>query len=151
MEGKKSFEAIVGAVILLICALFVSHTVKIGKIQKRETYKNVLHAKFSNIDGIKVGSEVKIAGLRVGMVEETTLNPNTFQVEVKIGIKEGLNIPTDSVLAVTSSGLLGGKFLSIKPGADDMFLTNGSSFSLTQSTMNLEDLIGKVVAAFTSK
>lgn len=151
MENKKSFEAIIGALILLLCGLFFSHIVKSNEWVKHEKYKDILYAKFNNIEGIKVGTEVKIAGVRVGFVENTQLDTNTFQVKVKLNVMENLNIPDDSILAVTSSGLLGGKFLNIKPGAGDTFLTNGSSFSSTQSSMNLEDLIGKLVASFTSK
>lgn len=151
MDNKKSFEAIIGGVILLICGLFFTHIFQQSDNIKRNVYKNVFYAKFNNIDGIQVGTEIKIAGVRVGMVEKTELDTNTFQVKVKMNINENLNIPTDSVVAVTSSGLLGGKFLNIKPGVEDVFLTNGSSFSSTQSSLNLEDLIGKVVAAFGSK
>ena len=151
MENKKSFEAIIGALVLLLCGLFFSHIVKSNESLKQEKYKDVLYAKFNNIEGIKIGTEVKIAGVRVGFVEKTQLDTNTFQVKVKLNVMENLNIPDDSILAVTSSGLLGGKFLNIKPGVGDSVLTNGSSFTSTQSSMNLEDLIGKVVAAFTSK
>lgn len=151
MENKKSFEAIIGAIILLLCGLFFTHIMKSNVNIKTTTYKDVLYAKFSNIEGIKVGSEVKIAGVRVGQVEDTTLDTNTFQVKVKLNVLENLNIPNDSILAVSSSGFLGGKFLEIKPGVEDDILTNGSSFVNTKSTMNLEDLIDKAVSAFTSK
>ena len=151
MDKKKSFEAIIGVFIILVCGLFLSHTIKMNKQSKDEKYNRIFYAKFNNIEGIKIGTEVKIAGLRVGLVNNLTLDKNTFQVIAKLSVIDDLNIPTDSVLAVTSSGLLGGKFLNIKPGIEDDYLQNGSSFNSTQSSVNLEDLIGKVVAAFSSK
>ena len=151
MDNRKPFEAIVGGIILLICGLFFTHIFKQNEQVKKSVYKNVFYAKFNNIDGIKVGTEIKIAGVRVGFVENIELDNNTFQVKVKMNINDSLNIPMDSVVAVASSGLLGGKFLNIKPGVEDTFLTNGSTFQSTQSSLNLEDLIGKVVAAFGSK
>ncbi len=152
MGNKKSLEAIIGGIILLVCTLFFSHFIKVNNLTtKGEVYKEILYAKFNNIEGIKIGSEVKIAGVRVGVVKDLKLDTNTFQVKAKLNVAENLNIPSDSVIAVTSSGLLGGKFLNIKPGIEDNFLINGASFSSTQSSLNLEDLIGKVVAAFSSK
>ena len=151
MESNKSFEAITGGLVILFCGLFFTHIVKSNELVKREKYKDILYAKFNNIEGIKVGTEVKIAGVRVGQVVSTQLDTNTFQVKVKLNVVDNLNIPDDSTLAVTSSGLLGGKFLNIKPGVSDISLTNGASFSNTQSALNLEDLIGKVVASFSSK
>ena len=151
LNVKKSFEAIVGFLILLVCGMFLTHLARVNQLSKNEVYKDVLYAKFNNIEGIKVGSEVKIAGVRVGVVKDVKLDNNTFQVKLKLNVMENLNIPNDSTLAVTSSGLLGGKFLNIKPGIEEDVLTNGSSFTSTQSALNLEDLIGKVVAAFGSK
>lgn len=151
MDSKNSFETIIGGIVLFLCVLFFVHIVKTNNNEKKETYKDVLYAKFSNIDGIKVGSEVKIAGVRVGFVKDIKLDNNSFNVKVKINVIENLNLPIDSVIAVVSSGILGGKFLSIKPGVEDTFLANNSTFSIAQSTMNLEDLIGKVVASFGNK
>ena len=90
MENKKSFEAIIGALILLLCGLFFSHIVKSNEWVKHEKYKDILYAKFNNIEGIKVGTEVKIAGVRVGFVENTQLDTNTFQVKVKLNVMENL-------------------------------------------------------------
>ena len=151
IETRKTFEAIIGFVIVLFCLLFAVNVFKSGIKIKNTTYNKLLYAKFNNIEGIKVGTEVKIAGVRVGQVVNTQLDTNTFQVKVKLNVVDNLNIPDDSTLAVTSSGLLGGKFLNIKPGVSDISLTNGASFSNTQSALNLEDLIGKVVASFSSK
>ena len=123
MNERKSFEAIIGAIIILICCLFFSHIVNTNKQVEKQKFGKILYANFTNIEGIKVGSEVRIGGVRVGMVKDAKLK----------------------------TGLLGGKFLNIKPGVDDDILQNGGSFTNTISTLNLEDLIGKVVASFTSK
>jgi phospholipid/cholesterol/gamma-HCH transport system substrate-binding protein len=56
-----------------------------------------------------------------------------------------VQLPTDSSAAVVSSGLLGGKYLALVPGADDAMLKEGSELTLTQSSVNLEDLIGRYI------
>ena len=151
MDTKKSFEAMIGFVILLICSLFIVHTISVGKQVKRETYSNVIYAKFRNIDGIKIGSDIKISGVRVGVVNDLKLSNDDYSVNLKLSLKKDIKIPDDSIISIRSDGLLGGKFLDIKPGVSDNYLNNNDVFSATQSAINLEDLIGKVVASFTTK
>ena len=151
MDTKKSFEAMIGFVILLLCSLFIIHTISVGKQVKRETYSNVIYAKFRNIDGIKIGSDIKISGVRVGVVNDLKLSNDDYSVNLKLSLKKDIKIPDDSIISIRSDGLLGGKFLDIKPGVSDNYLNNNDVFSATQSAINLEDLIGKVVASFTTK
>ncbi len=147
MNTKKTFEAVVGFVILLICSLMLIHIISFKQIAKNSKYSNILYANFNNIDGIKIGSEVKISGINIGYVENMELNKETYQVKVKLSIENDIKIPNDSSISVNSESLLGGKFLSIKTGINEDFLQNGDSFVSTQSSMNIEDLIGKVIAS----
>ena len=147
MNTKKTFEAIIGFVILLICSLLILHIISFSRNAKTNKYNNILYANFNNIDGIKIGSEVKISGISVGYVENMELDPETYQVKIKLNVKNDVKVPNDSTIAINSESLLGGKFLSIKIGASEEFLQNGDTFVATQSSINLEDLIGKVVAS----
>ena len=148
---KKSFEAILGTIILTFCIAFTYLILKQTKSAQEDKYGQILYAKFNNIEGIKVGSEVKIGGDRVGIVKAIQLNTESFQVNLTLGLRSDLNLPEDSTISVASSGLLGGKYLNIKPGADDNYLTNGSSFNSTVSAINLEDLINTVASSFGGK
>ena len=145
MDFRKSFEAIIGVVVLLLCGLFFSHIFQKGKITKYEHYGYILYAKFNNIDGVSIGSEVKIAGIRVGTVEDIKLDKETFQAIVKIDIQKELKIPADSTISISSSGILGGKFVNLKIGIDDNILKNGEYFINTQSAVDFENLISKFV------
>ena len=151
METRKTFEAIIGFVIVLFCLLFAVNVFKSGIKIKNTTYNKLLYAKFNNIDGIKVGSVVKIAGVSVGSVENIELDNNDFNVKLTMRLRSDMDVPVDSVVSVNSEGLLGGKYLGIEPGIEDTYLKSGEYFTSTQSTMNIEKLIGKVVASFTTK
>lgn len=151
METRKTFEAIIGFVIVLFCLLFAVNVFKSGIKIKNTTYNKLLYAKFNNIDGIKVGSVVKIAGVSVGSVENIELDNNDFNVKLTMRLRSDMDVPVDSVVSVNSEGLLGGKYLGIEPGIEDTYLNSGEYFTSTQSTMNIEKLIGKVVASFTAK
>ena len=151
MDTKKTFEAIIGFVIVLFCLLFVVNVFKSGIKIRNAAYNKLLYAKFNNINGIKIGSVVKIAGVNVGSVENVELDNDDFNVKLTMRLRSDMNVPVDSVISVNSEGLLGGKYLGIEPGIEDTYLKSGEYFSSTQSTMNIEKLIGKVVASFTAK
>ena len=151
MDTRKTFEAIVGFVIVLFCLLFSVNVFKSGIKIKNTKYNKLLYAKFNNIDGIKVGSVVKIAGVNVGSVENIELDTGDLNVKLTMRFRSDVSIPADSVISVNSQGLLGGKYLGIETGIEETYLQNGEYFSSTQSTMNIEKLIGKVVASFTTK
>ena len=151
MDTRKTFEAIIGFVIVLFCLLFSVNVFKSGIKIKNTKYNKLLYAKFNNIDGIKVGSVVKIAGVNVGSVEDIELDTGDLNVKLTMRFRSDVSIPSDSVISVNSEGLLGGKYLGIETGIEETYLQNGEYFSSTQSTMNIEKLIGKVVASFTTK
>ena len=151
MDTRKTFEAIIGFVIVLFCLLFSVNVFKSGIKIKNTEYNKLLYAKFNNIDGIKVGSVVKIAGVNVGSVENIELDTGDLNVKLTMRFRSDVSIPSDSVISVNSEGLLGGKYLGIETGIEETYLQNGEYFSSTQSTMNIEKLIGKVVASFTTK
>ena len=151
MDTKKTFEAIIGFVIVLFCLLFVVNVFKSGIKIRNAAYNKLLYAKFNNIDGIKVGSVVKIAGVNVGSVENIELDTGDFNVKLTMRLRSDTSIPADSVISVNSEGLLGGKYLGIETGIEETYLRNGEYFNSTQSSMNIEKLIGKVVASFTTK
>lgn len=103
------------------------------------------NARFNDIDGISVGSGIKLAGYKVGTVRKITILPETYDVRVDFEVTDNIKIPLDTTIAVKTSGFFGGKFLAILPGAEEDYLVNGDEVIYTQSAINLENLIGKFV------
>jgi phospholipid/cholesterol/gamma-HCH transport system substrate-binding protein len=100
-----------------------------------------LKAVFSSADGIAKGSDVKIAGVKVGEVKSVIVNNKTFSAEVEMKINSKFDMPVDSSASIQSSGLLGGKFIELSPGVEDDNLQDGDTIKITQSSLNLEKLI----------
>ena len=140
--SKNSFELIVGSLVLLVAISFCIKIFSSSGVKKTSTNGIVIFADFSNSEGIDAGSDVKIAGVKIGVVMEKTLS-DTYKSKVKIGINKGIQIPIDSNAAVVSSGLLGGKYIEIRVGIEDTYMIENSKFQSTQSSVNLEELIGK--------
>jgi phospholipid/cholesterol/gamma-HCH transport system substrate-binding protein len=111
----------------------------------------VLSASFDKIDGISIGSDVKIGGVKVGSVSKIALSPETYCVQVEMHLDESVRIPCDTSAAITSEGLLGGKFISLTPGGDNVMLKTGESLAHTQGSINLETLIGKMMFSAETK
>ncbi len=141
--NKNYFEIIVGTFVLICAILFVSDSIKGTKINDNNGY--TLIAKFNNIDGITSGSDVKIAGVKIGSVDSQDLDQKSYQAVLKLSINPNIKIPLDSSIKVSSEGLLGSKFLQINPGGDVENLVNGDEIEFTQSSVSFEDLLGKFI------
>ena len=104
-----------------------------------------LIAKFDRVDGLDVGGDVRVSGIKVGRVLAQELDVESFRAVVTFSVDSAVRLPVDSSAAIASSGLLGGKYLALVPGAEDIELDDGEEVTLTQSSINLEDLIGQLI------
>lgn len=119
--GKSTMELKVGVFVfagLVILAVFV---VSIGDFKNTfSAYK--VNFIFNFVNGVKVGSPVRYAGVDVGEVRDIQfiLPQEGQKLKVKmIGwIKRDIKIPQDSTVWVNTLGLLGEKYIEIMPGKD---------------------------------
>ena len=93
-----------------------------------------------------MGTEVRMAGVKIGLVTAMELSPITFRAELKVAIKKSVEIPDDSAIAVTSEGLLGGNFIEIIPGASEFSVENGGEIEDTQGSISFITLLMKFVS-----
>ena len=142
MMKQNIVETAVGLLVLITAITFFSYAyITSGKSSDENGY--VLNATFESAEGIAKGSDVMIAGIKVGSVEALNLNKDTFLADVVLYIKNSVTIPEDSVAAIVTQGLLGGKYITVMPGADENNFKANDKFQHTQSSINLESLIGK--------
>jgi phospholipid/cholesterol/gamma-HCH transport system substrate-binding protein len=147
---QNTLETIVGLAVLIVAGVFLNFAYNKGNINKPlDSY--VLIANFENSEGISQGSDVKIAGIKVGYVEKLALDPENFLSQLYLRIDNKVKLPVDSKACVTSSGFLGGKFIGLAPGGADDILKNDGKIKYTQSSISLESLIGKFMYSLGSK
>lgn len=143
MQGNV-VETLIGAVVLAVAAVFLVFAYSTagvhGGVQGYE-----LIAKFARVDGLSVGSDVRVSGIKVGTVTDQALDPQTYYAIVKLTVDKTVKLPDDSSARILSAGLLGASYLSLDPGGSDKMLQNGGEIRHTQGAVNIMDLIGQAV------
>jgi phospholipid/cholesterol/gamma-HCH transport system substrate-binding protein len=148
MRRHSIAEVLTGAVVLLVAAGFLAYAVAHSGRSTASGY--TVYARFDHIDGLGVGADVRIAGVKVGSVNEERIDPQSFQAVVGLSVRDDIKLPKDSGAIVTSESLLGGKYLSLQPGGDQAVLQPGQSITITQSSVSLEELLGKFIFSMTN-
>jgi len=95
---------------------------------------------------VTVGSDVRLAGVKVGTVTEISLNPETFRADMGMTLQDDILIPDDSAILISSEGLLGGNFVEISPGGSPFYYEDGDEILDTQGSVSLISLLLKYVA-----
>ncbi|MGA9342943.1 MAG: outer membrane lipid asymmetry maintenance protein MlaD [Rhodanobacteraceae bacterium] len=145
MTHRSSYQIGTGLFILLgfaALAYLATQTTSIANYREGDSY--TLIARFTNIGTLKLRAPVKVSGVRVGSVKSITLDKNKLDAVVRLSIDRRYDaLPEDSSAAIFTSGLLGDQYVAIQPGGSPDALKDGDEFVLTQSSLQIEDLIGK--------
>lgn len=139
LEVGVGLFMLAGLLALLLLALRVSG-LTVGSSEN--TYK--VYAHFENIAGLTVRSKVTMAGVTIGKVTAIDLDRNSYMGRVTMVLDDAVdNLPADSTASILTAGLLGEKYIGISVGGEEEVLRDGSTIHDTQSSLVLEDLIGK--------
>ena len=136
-------ETVMGGVVLVVAALFLFFAYSTSQVRAVQGYE--VSAQFDSVSGIHDGSDVRIAGVKVGTIVSETLDPNAFLATVRMSVDDGYKLPDDTVAKIVSSGLLGDKFMSLVPGGSEKTIPPGGRIKFTQSPISIEDLVGQLM------
>ena len=135
-------EFIIGTVVLIVAIGFsVVGLQRGGWSSSNESY--VLNASFRSIEGVTVGTDVRLAGVKVGKVSGISLNSESFRADVEISVDLDVELPDDSAILVASEGLLGGNFVELQPGGSQSNFIAGDMIVDTQGSVSLLNLLMK--------
>jgi len=141
---KNNLELLVGIFVLLGIAAVAYLTIKLGSgsLAGGKTY--VVEARFANAGGLHSGGSVMLAGVIVGRVEDVRMDPQDFSAIATLRIGGDVKLPTDSMASIKTSGLIGDKYVSLSPGADETIMAPKTRITMTESAVDLESLISKM-------
>ena len=143
--SNNATETAIGAVVLGVAAVFLFYASSVVGL-RGSSDQYTLTASFRSADGVTVGTDVRLAGVKIGTVTGLALNPTTYRADVSFAIDSAVEVPDDSAVSVSSEGLLGGNFIEILPGGSAMALENGGEIEDTQGSVSLLTLLMKFVA-----
>ncbi|MGJ8545073.1 MAG: outer membrane lipid asymmetry maintenance protein MlaD [Sulfitobacter sp.] len=143
--SRSAVETFTGAVVLAAAIGFAGYALSAaGGIGGGKHYK--LNASFRSLEGIGEGTDVRLAGVKIGAVSKVALNGETYRADTVVEIRKDVDIPDDSAIVVASEGLLGGNFIEIVPGGSAFFFEPGETFQDTQGAVSLISLLLKFVS-----
>ena len=143
--AENSTEVFAGAAVVAAAVAFVLYaTQSTGFTGGAQTYD--LKASFRSVEGITLGSDVRMAGVKVGTITSIALNPATFFADATVSVQKDLLLPDDSAILISSEGLLGGNFIELVPGGSDTNLEPGAEIEDTQGSVSLISLLMKFVS-----
>ncbi len=104
-----------------------------------------LTARFLKVGGLNTGADVMINGIKIGTVIGQKLDNDTYDAEIKLSIASDVKLPNDSIAMISSSGLMGNKFIKIEPGKSTELLKDGDEITKTKDFKTIEDMVGEVI------
>ena len=105
-----------------------------------------IYASFRSAEGVRVGTDVRLAGVKIGAVTQIELDRSTYEAKSTLSIEKEIQIPDDSSLTITSEGLLGGNFVEVMPGMSEDYLQPGDEVLDTQGSVSLIQLMMRYVS-----
>lgn len=143
MRENNVPETIIGAVVVAVAVVFVVFGYMRTGSGSLSGYE--LQAKLPRVDGLGIGTDVRLSGIKIGSVSDLTLDPKNYLVTLHMNIRDDVKIPDDSSLIVTSSGLLGSSYVSLTPGGSDKMLAAGGMIQNSQGSVDLMGLVGRFI------
>lgn len=142
---RAALETIVGIFVLIgiLCLAYLS--IKLGKMELIGGDYYEVHADFASVSGLKSGASVEIAGVEVGRVERIVFEPKSGVARVYLRIRVGVELTDDLIASVRTRGIIGDKFLQLKPGGSDKIIAAGGRIRETESAIDFEELLSKYI------
>jgi phospholipid/cholesterol/gamma-HCH transport system substrate-binding protein len=137
-------ETLIGTIVVVIAAVFLVFAYSTAGVRTGVGGYELM-AKFDRVDGLSVGGDVRLSGIKIGSVVSQDLDPQSYVAVVRLNIDSKIKLPEDTAARIASEGLLGGNYLSLEPGGSEVMLKNGGEIKSTQGAVNLLDLIGQAI------
>jgi phospholipid/cholesterol/gamma-HCH transport system substrate-binding protein len=141
-QHDRGLEAKVGAFVFVGLAMLAALVVQFGRVGEGLKTYYALTVQFPDASGLLKGSDVLLAGAKIGLVSGgPRIAPGGQGVSVPLRIYDYVKIPTGSKFTVGSSGLLGDRFVAVwmPPGKPTSYLSKNASVAGARET-GLDDI-----------
>ncbi|MBF0117356.1 MAG: outer membrane lipid asymmetry maintenance protein MlaD [Desulfobacterales bacterium] len=142
---QSTVEITVGFFVLIGIMCIAYLTIQLGEMKWIGGEGYPIFARFTSVSGLNTGARVEIAGVKIGVVEDISLDKERKLALIKMKIQKDIKLSDDVIASVKTSGLIGDKFVMISPGGSDQILKSGDMITETESVVDIESLISKYV------
>ena len=140
---RSSIELWVGTFVLIGILCIGYLTIHLGQLEWFGDNYYKLQARFLSVSGLKAGTQIEMAGVQVGRVDDITLDPKKQVALVTLKIEKNIELTDDVIASVKTSGLIGDKYIKLSPGGSDEILGPEDTITETESALDIEELISK--------
>jgi phospholipid/cholesterol/gamma-HCH transport system substrate-binding protein len=138
-------ETILGAAVAAVAVgFFAFAAAQAGQTGGAGGYDLV--ARFQRVDGVGVGTDVRVSGVKVGVVRTVALDPETYDAVLTMTVNNEVRVLDQSNARIASDGLLGGAYVAIEPAGLDP-LPAGAEIPNTQGAIDLLTLFASFAQA----
>jgi phospholipid/cholesterol/gamma-HCH transport system substrate-binding protein len=143
--ASNKVETLVGAAVVALAVGFFFYASQTAGVGGGVTGGYTVIAEFDNAEGINVGTDVRLAGIKIGTVTGQSLNVENYMARVELTLDPKVSLSDDTAAKISSEGLLGGKFIAMEPGGSETKLAEGSMMTLTQGAIDIWSLISSAM------
>lgn len=142
MSKTNAVETLVGAIVLAGAVGFAVYATQTAGLRGGGDGYD-LSASFRSLEGVSEGTDVRLAGVKIGTVTDVSLDTETYRAATVLTVDSAVEIPDDSAAVISSEGLLGGNFVEIMPGGSPFYFAAGDEITDTQGAVSLISLFVK--------
>ncbi|WP_300457344.1 outer membrane lipid asymmetry maintenance protein MlaD [Desulfobacula sp.] len=117
----------------------------LGEIRLLPDNRYSVHAFFTSVSGLKTGARVEMAGVEIGTVARISIDAERLMAKVEFSIDEHIELSEDVIASVKTSGIIGQKYINFSPGGSDILLEPGEEIYNTESSLDIESLVRKMI------
>ena len=141
---RNIIETVLGGIVLLVAIGFIVFAFKSSGLSGGGSGYEIT-AEFDDASGVTPGTDVRMAGVKIGTVLSQYLDPKTYFAKVVLSVDNSIELPSDTSARIVPEGLLGGNFVELEPGGDTEMIAPGGEVEYTQGAINVVDLLGRFV------
>ncbi len=144
--SESKAEVLTGAGVLAVAAAFLVYLAQVGGLNVSASGTETYTASFRSAEGVGIGTDVRLAGVKVGSVVGLSLDPQSFRANALISVQDDVLLPDDTAAVISSEGLLGGSYVELLPGGSAINLEPGDEIEDTQGAVSVIQLLMKFVS-----
>lgn len=142
---RNMIETVMGGVVLLVAIAFVVFAFRSTTIGDNAGDGYQVLVSFDDASGLNIGTDVRMAGVKIGTVVDQRLNTDTYFAEVLISVNNAIRLPSDTSARIIPDGLLGGNYVALEAGGAEDYIAAGGQIQYAQGSINVVDLLGRFI------